>query len=157
MSKNYVTKNGLEQLKEQLNHLIKVDAKEAIEMIQDAKDKGDLSENAEYEAAKAYQESVQIKISNLSQKIMNSEIISIPRNSDCVEMLSVVNLKNHSNNSLVEWSLVPENEINIREGKISFNSPIGSALMGKKVGDIVDVEVPVGIMKLEVLSIRPYS
>jgi len=157
MNKNYVTKNGLEQLKEQLNHLIRVDAKEAVAMIQDAVDKGDLSENEEYESAKSYQESVQLKISNLSQKIMNSEVIYAPTDLKCVGMLSIVNLKNHNNNSVVEWSLVPENEINIREGKISFNSPIGKALIGKTIGEIVDVNVPVGNMKLEILSIRPYS
>lgn len=157
MTKNYVTKKGLDELKVRLNHLIRVEAKEAIEMIEEAKDKGDLSENAEYEAARAYQESVQIKISSLSEKISRSEVISTPKDMNIVSMLTVVKLKNHSNNSDVEWSLVPENEINIREGKISFNSPIGMALMGKKIGEMVDVIVPVGIMKLEVLDIRPYS
>jgi transcription elongation factor GreA len=157
MNKNYVTRDGLESLKGQLAHLVSVEAKEAIEMIAEARDKGDLSENAEYEAAKAYQENVQIKISNLSDKISRSEVISTPTNTDQVEMLTIVKLKNHSKNIDVEWSLVPENEINIREGKISFNSPVASALIGKKVGEIVEVEVPVGNMRLEVLGIRPYS
>ncbi len=157
MSKNYVTKTGLDELRNQLDHLIRVDAREAITMIEEAKDKGDLSENAEYEAAKAYQESVQIKISNLSDKIYKSEVISVPKNMDIVNMLTTVKLKNHTKNLDVEWSLVPENEINISQGKISFNSPIGTALIGKKIGEMVDVVVPIGVMRLEVLGIRPYS
>lgn len=154
--KNYVTKKGYDQLISQLDQLVRVDSREAIQMIAEAKDKGDLSENAEYEAAKAYQESVQIKISNLSEKIKNTEIISAPKDTSNVGMLTIVELKNHNNNTNVRWSLVPENEIDIKNGKISFNSPIASALMGKKLGDIVDVKVPAGDMKFEILDIKPY-
>lgn len=154
--KNYVTKKGYDQLLSQLDQLVRVDSREAIQMIAEAKDKGDLSENAEYEAAKAYQESVQIKISNLSEKIKNTEIISAPKDISNVGMLTIVELKNHNNNTNVRWSLVPENEIDIKNGKISFNSPIASALMGKKLGDIVDVKVPAGDMKFEILDIKPY-
>jgi len=154
--KNYVTKKGYDQLQSQLDRLVRVDAREAIEMIADAKDKGDLSENAEYEAAKAYQESVQIKIHQLSEKLRNSEIISTPKDVTSVGMLTQVELKNHTNGQNMIWSLVPENEIDIKNGKISFNSPIAAGLIGRKVGEMVDVKVPVGEMRFEILAIKPY-
>jgi transcription elongation factor GreA len=123
-------------------------------MLQEARDKGDLSENAEYDAAKEYHANVMNKIGQLKEKIRVSEILTTTHlPSDRVNMLSTVEIKNHKMNAVQTFKLVSENEIDLKQGKISFNSPIGSALVGKKVGDLIDVTVPSGIMKLEILKI----
>lgn len=152
MTKNYVTKEGHAQLIDRLNEMINVDLREAIKMVADARDKGDLSENAEYEAAKAYHEDTSKKISNLRERIENSHIIT-PIKDGKVNMLSRVKIKNQ-NGQVLNWTLVPENEINIKDGKISFNSPVGSALLGKTLGETVSINVPAGELKLEILEIE---
>jgi len=153
MSKTYVTRGGYQKLTDELHHLMTVENKQALEMLKEARDKGDISENAEYETAKEYHERLTNKISALQQKIQNCEIIGPDANTDKVSMLSSVQIKNHKTNQIVHWTLVPENEIDIKNGKISFNSPIGAALLGKKKGETVSVKVPSGEMKLEVLEI----
>jgi transcription elongation factor GreA len=153
MSKTYVTKSGLQKLEDELHNLMTVENKQALEMLKEARDKGDISENAEYESAKAYHESLSAKISALQIKIKSCEIIYPDTNTTKISMLSSVKVKNHNNGQVFDWTLVPENEIDIKNGKISFNSPIGSALLGKKNGEVVDVKVPSGLMKLEVLEI----
>jgi transcription elongation factor GreA len=152
--KNYTTKNGYQMMVDELNHLSTVEYKAAIDMLQEARDKGDLSENAEYDAAKEYHANVMNKIGQLKEKIRVSEILTTTHlPSDRVNMLSTVEIKNHKMNAVQTFKLVSENEIDLKQGKISFNSPIGSALVGKKVGDLIDVTVPSGIMKLEILKI----
>lgn len=152
--KNYTTKNGYQIMVDELNHLSTVEYKAAIDMLQEARDKGDLSENAEYDAAKEYHANVMNKIGQLKEKIRVSEILTTTHlPSDRVNMLSTVEIKNHKMNVVQTFKLVSENEIDLKQGKISFNSPIGSALVGKKVGDLIDVTVPSGIMKLEILKI----
>ena len=152
--KNYTTKNGYQMMVDELNHLSTVEYKAAINMLQEARDKGDLSENAEYDAAKEYHANVMNKIGQLKEKIRVSEILTTTHlPSDRVNMLSTVEIKNHKMNVVQTFKLVSENEIDLKQGKISFNSPIGSALVGKKVGDLIDVTVPSGIMKLEILKI----
>lgn len=153
MSKNYVTKGGYQKLIEDLNYLVTVENRQALEMLKEARDKGDISENAEYETAKEFHENLSNKIASLQNKIKNSEIIEPDFNTDKVNMLSTVEIINHTSNKNVKWTLVPENEIDIKNGKISFNSPIGSSLLGKERGDIVYVDVPVGKMKLEIINI----
>lgn len=153
MAKIFVTKSGYQKLTEELHHLMTVENKQALEMLKEARDKGDISENAEYETAKSYHEALTNKIQLLQQKIQNCEIIVPDTNTDKVSMLSSVQIKNHKTNQIVNWTLVPENEIDIKNGKISFNSPIGSALLNKKRGEIVTVKVPSGEMKLEILDI----
>ena len=153
MSKIYVTRGGYQKLTDELHHLVTVENKQALEMLKEARDKGDISENAEYETAKDYYEKLTKKISLLQQKIQNCEIIGPDVNTDKVSMLSSVQVKNHKTNQILHWTLVPENEIDIKNGRISFNSPIGSALLGKKKGEMVSVKVPSGEMKLEVLDI----
>jgi transcription elongation factor GreA len=153
MAKVYVTKAGYQKLTDELNHLMTVENKQALEMLKDARDKGDISENAEYETAKEYHEQLTNKISALQDKVKNCEIIYPDTKSDKVNMLSSVEIKNYKTNQIVRWTLVPENEIDIKNGKISFNSPVGSALLGKKVGEIVSVKVPSGDMKLEIMNI----
>ena len=152
--KNYTTKNGYQMMVDELNHLSTVEYKAAIDMLQEARDKGDLSDNAEYDAAKEYHANVMNKIGQLKEKIRVSEILTTTHlPTDRVNMLSTVEIKNHKMNVVQTFKLVSENEIDLKQGKISFNSPIGSALVGKKVGDLIDVTVPSGIMKLEILKI----
>jgi transcription elongation factor GreA len=153
MAKIFVTKGGYQKLTDELHHLMTVENKQALEMLKEARDKGDISENAEYETAKEYHESLTNKISALQEKIKNCEIIGPTANTDKVSMLSSVQIKNHKTNQIINWTLVPENEIDIKNGKISFNSPIGAALLNKKKGEVVSVKVPSGEMKLEVLEI----
>jgi transcription elongation factor GreA len=152
--KNYTTKTGYQMMVDELNHLSTVEYKAAINMLQEARDKGDLSENAEYDAAKEYHANVMNKIAQLKEKIRVSEILNtghLP--TDRVNMLSTVEIKNHKMNMVQTFKLVSESEIDLKQGKISFNSPIGSALVGKRVGDLIDVNVPSGVMKLEILKI----
>jgi len=140
-------------MNEELIRLMTVESKNAIDMLSEARDKGDISENAEYESAKEYHDNLMSKISLLQEKIKLCEVITNNRDTSKVNMLSTVHIKNHNINKKIVWTLVPENEIDIKSGKISFNSPIGAALLGKKRGDIVEVNVPSGLMKLEILNI----
>ncbi len=152
--KNYTTKIGYQMMLDELNNLSTVEYKNAIEMLSEARDKGDLSENAEYEAAKEYHANVMNKISHLKEKIRISEVIDSSKlDNDSVNMLSTVEIRNHKIGANQTWKLVSESEIDTKNGKISFNSPIGLALIGKKIGDIVEVVVPSGMMKLEILNI----
>lgn len=153
MTKVYVTKGGYQKLTDELHRLMTIENKQALEMLKEARDKGDISENAEYETAKEYHEQLTNKISALQDKVKNCEIIYPDTKSDKVSMLSSVQVKNQKNNQINNWTLVPENEIDIKNGKISFNSPIGAALLGKKKGEVVSVKVPSGDMKLEILDI----
>jgi transcription elongation factor GreA len=152
---NYVTKKGFKELQEQAHILKNVEIKNALEMLSDARDKGDLSENAEYDAAKELHQNLTNKLALLNKKIDNSVIITSNMIfDDKVSMLSYVEIKNHNTNKIQEIQLVPENEIDIKNGKISFNSPIGKSLIGKKIGDIVECTTPAGKMKLEILKMR---
>lgn len=151
MKKVYLTKKGKEKLEEDLNRLVSIEQRELIQALSEAREKGDISENAEYESAKSDLETLSIKISEIQSKLAYCEIIS-PQKSDKISMLSSVSIRN-KNGSVVNWTLVPENEVNIKEGKISFNSPIGSSLLGKKIGEFVKVQVPAGEMEFEILEI----
>ncbi len=153
--KHYITQSGYDKLISELSRLTTTEQRQASEMLREARDKGDLSENAEFTAAKEFQENLSNKISKLQIKIRESEIIShtlLPK--DCVNMISTVEIRNHKLNADQIWTLVSENEVDTKVGKISFNSPIGSALIGKKIGDVVEVVVPSGVMKLEILKIK---
>jgi transcription elongation factor GreA len=141
MEKVYLTKDGKEKLKSELNRMIRVDQVELIESLKEAREKGDISENAEYESAKSDLETLSRRISKMQDRLNRSEIITYSK-SDKISMLSKISIKNKKTNTIINWTLVPENEVNVREGRISFNSPIGTALIGKKVGEIVDVQVP---------------
>jgi transcription elongation factor GreA len=153
--KKYTTKSGYQIMLDELNHLGTTEYKNAIEMLQEARDKGDLSENAEYEAAKEYHVNLMNKISILKEKLRTYEIIDSSKfSSNAVNMLSTVEIKNHKLNTNQTWKLVSENEIDTKNGKISFNSPIGMALIGHKIGEIVEVNAPSGVIKLEILNIR---
>lgn len=150
---HYVTAEGLEKLKAELAQLIS-QRPVISKQIAEARDKGDLSENAEYDAAKEAQGLLELKISNLQNTIANARVIDESRiNTEQIQMLNKVKLKNLINNTVVEYTLVGESEANFREGKLAAATPIGKALIGRKKGDVVEVVVPSGVLKFEVLDI----
>ncbi|MBO4570413.1 MAG: transcription elongation factor GreA [Bacteroidales bacterium] len=149
----YVTQEGLDNLRDELSRLI---AQRPVisAQIAEARDKGDLSENAEYDAAREAQGLLELKISKLQEKLINAKVIDESKiNTDVIQMLNKVTLKNLLKNTVVEYTLVGESEANFKEGKLAATTPIGKALMGRKKGDIVEVNVPAGLLKFEVLDI----
>ncbi|MBR4882513.1 MAG: transcription elongation factor GreA [Bacteroidales bacterium] len=155
MSKiHYLTAEGLEKLKAELAHLISVERPSISRQIAEARDKGDLSENAEYDAAREAQGLLELKISQMQDLIANARIIDESKiNTDQVQMLNKVKIKNLKTNAIVEYTLVGESEANLKEGKLAAATPIGKALIGKKKGDIVPVQVPSGLINFEILDI----
>lgn len=155
MSKvTYLTEEGLQKLRKELEHLKTVERPAISRMIAEARDKGDLSENAEYDAAKEAQGMLELRISKLEDLIANARIIDESKiDTTHVQILNKVKLKNLKTNTVVEYTLVAESEANLKENKLSISTPIGKALIGKKVGDVVDVQVPSGLMKFEILGI----
>ncbi|PKO98680.1 MAG: transcription elongation factor GreA [Bacteroidetes bacterium HGW-Bacteroidetes-8] len=155
MSKiHYLTLEGLEKLKADFHQLVSVERPAISRQIAEARDKGDLSENAEYDAAKEAQGLLELKISKLEEMIANARIIDESRiNTTHIQIMNKVKLKNLNNNSVVEYTLVGETEANLREGKLAAATPIGKALIGKEKGNIVEVKVPSGVIKFEILDI----
>jgi transcription elongation factor GreA len=150
----YVTVDGLQKLKEELNQLRNVERPSISRQIADARDKGDLSENAEYAAAKEAQGMLEMKISKLEDIIARSRILDETKlDTSSVRILNRVKIRNKTNNTIMEYQLVPESEANFKIGKIAVSSPIAQGLIGKKVGDIVNIKVPSGIIPFEVISI----
>lgn len=150
----YVTEDGLQKLKEELDNLRTVERPQIARMIADARDKGDLTENAEYSAAKEEQAMLEMKIARLEDIIAKSRIIDESQiDSSSVRILNKVKIKNKKNNSVMEYQIVPESEANFREGKIAVNSPIAQGLIGKKVGETVQINVPAGTIPFEIISI----
>lgn len=151
---HYVTAEGLEKLKEELNHMITVERPAISKAIGEARDKGDLSENAEYDAAREAQGLLELKISKLQNLIANAKIIDESKiNTDKVGMLNKVKVKNLKTNALMEFIIVGDTEANLAEHKLAVSTPIAKALMGHKVGEVVDVNAPAGLIKFEILSI----
>jgi transcription elongation factor GreA len=151
---NYVTKEGLEKLQAELQDLKYVQRPFITKQIADARDKGDLSENAEYHAAKEDQGLLEAKIAKLDDLLTKTRIIDESKlNTKQVMMLTKVTVLNHNTKKEIIYTLVNEKEADLKTGKISFKSPIGLALMNKKIGDICEVIIPAGQIKLEVLSI----
>ena len=155
MSKiSYYTEEGYKALKDELHQLKTVERPKISEQISEARDKGDLSENAEYDAAKDAQGHLEAKISKLENILANARIIDDSNiDNSKVYILSTVRIKNQRNSAEVTYTLVAENEANLAEKKISIESPIGKGLVGKSVGDIAKVEVPAGIIPFEILEI----
>lgn len=150
----YLTKEGMQKLKDELKHLKTVERPRISAQIAEARDKGDLSENAEYDAAKEAQGLLEMKIAKLGDLIANSRLIDETHiDNSKVFILSKVKIKNVGNNAQFQYTLVAENEASIKEGKISVDSPIGKGLMGKKVGDIALIKTPAGEMKFEIIDI----
>ena len=151
---SYYTVEGLKKLKQELDHLKNVERPKASQAIGEARDKGDLSENAEYDAAKEAQGMLEMKISKLETVVANARIIDESQiDTSKVLVLSSVKLKNQSNGLTVKYTLVAESEANLKTGKISVTSPIGKGLLGKSVGDIAEIKVPSGVLQMEVLEI----
>lgn len=150
----YITEEGLLKLKEELDQLRNVERPSISRQIADARDKGDLSENAEYAAAKEAQGLLEMKISRLEDIVARSRILDESKiDTSSVRILNKVKIRNRSNNGVMEYQIVPESEANIKVGKIAVNSPIARGLIGKKVGDMVEITVPSGIMQFEIVSI----
>ena len=151
---NYYTEEGLKNLKDELHNLKTVERPNVIQSIADARDKGDLSENAEYDAAKEAQGLLEAKIHKLTALLANARLIDESQlDNSKVFILSKVKIKNTANNMVMEYTLVAENEANLAQKKISIDSPIGKGLIGKSVGDLADVQVPAGLIKFEILEI----
>lgn len=155
MSKiNYYTPEGLQKLKDQLEELKTVQRPSISQQIGEARDKGDLSENAEYDAAKEAQGILEMKISKLQTVISNARLIDDSNiDNSKVYILSKVKIKNISNGMEIDYTLVAENEADLKAKKISVESPIGKGLLGKSEGDIADIVTPSGIMKFEIIEI----
>jgi len=149
-----VTEDGLQNLKEELNQLRNIERPAISKQIAEARDKGDLSENAEYAAAKEAQGMLEMKISKLEDTIARSRIIDESKiDTTSVQILNRVKIMNKLNSTVMEYQLVPESEANFKQGKIAVNSPIAQGLIGRKVGDIVEIKVPSGIIPFEIIAI----
>lgn len=155
MSKvTYLTKQGLEKLKQEIDHLMNVERPKISKQIGEAIEKGDISENAEYDAAKDAQGMLEAKIALLRGQLANARIIDESMiNTDTVQILNTVTIKNVKTNQVMKYTIVGEQEANLREAKISIDTPIAKGLLGKKVGDVVDVKVPSGVIPFEVVEI----
>ena len=151
---SYFTKEGLQRLKDEVRQLETVERPRISQQIAEARDKGDLSENAEYDAAKEAQGLLEAKISKLKNTLANARLVDDSKiDNTKVYILSTVKIRNTKNNAEVTYTLVAENEANLAEKKISIDSPIGKGLLGKSVGDIAEVQVPAGIIPFEILEI----
>jgi transcription elongation factor GreA len=151
---SYFTKEGLQRLKDEVHQLETVERPKISQQIAEARDKGDLSENAEYDAAKEAQGLLEAKISKLKNTLANARLVDDSKiDNTKVYILSTVKIRNTKNNAEVTYTLVAENEANLAEKKISIDSPIGKGLLGKSVGDIAEVQVPAGIIPFEILEI----
>jgi transcription elongation factor GreA len=154
MALHYLTKEGYNKLLEEVNYL-ETERRPAIsKQIAEARDKGDLSENAEYDAAKEAQGILEAKISQLKTLISNARLIDESQiSTDSVQILNKVTIRNTKNNQKMAYTLVSESEADLKQGKIAIGTPIGKGLMGKKVGDVVDIKVPNGILNFEIVDI----
>ncbi|UCD61255.1 MAG: transcription elongation factor GreA [Flavobacteriaceae bacterium] len=151
---SYYTAEGLKKLKEELNYLRDVERPKSSQAIADARDKGDLSENAEYDAAKEAQGLLELKISKLEETLSNARLIDETQlDTSKVLVLSTVKLKNQQNGMVLSYTLVAESEADLKAGKISVTSPIGKGLLGKEVGDVAEITVPNGTLKFDILEI----
>lgn len=154
MSQVYLTKEGLIKLKKELDQLVNVERPAISRLIGEAIEKGDISENAEYDSAKDAQGMLEAKIAELQGKIANARILDESKiKTSKVQILNIVTIRNQKNNATMKYTLVPESEADLKQGKISVNTPIAKGLMGKKVGDVVDIKVPSGIIPFEIIDI----
>ncbi len=155
MSKiSFMTQEGLNKIKKELDQLVRVERPSISQEIAEARDKGDLSENAEYHAAKEAQGMLELRISKLRDNLVNSRIIDESKiDTSKVQILNRVKIKNTSSNVVMEYHIVPETEADLKAGKMSISTPIAQGLLGKKVGDVVSVKVPSGEIGFEILDI----
>lgn len=150
----YYSEDGLQKLKDELHHLIAVERPAAAAAIAEARDKGDLSENAEYDAAKEAQGHLEARISKLQQLVANARLLDESKiDTSKVLLLSKINIRNVKNGMKQTYTIVPESEADLKQAKISVTSPFAQAFLGKKAGDVVEVVVPAGKMNFEILSV----
>ena len=150
----YYTEEGLRALKAELDQLRDVERPRASQAIAEARDKGDLSENSEYDAAKEAQGLLELKIAKLEELVASARVIDESQlDTSKVLILSTVKLKNKANNAVMTYTLVAESEADLKSGKISVSSPIGRGLLGKSVGDIAEIKVPNGTLQMEIIEI----
>lgn len=150
----YMSEEGYNKLLADLKHMETVERPKVVAAIAEARDKGDLSENAEYDAAKEAQGMLEMKINKLKAVIADAKIIDESKlKTDAVQILNKVELKNVKTGAKMAYTIVPESEANLKEGKISVNTPIAQGLLGKKAGDVAEIKVPQGTVSLEVVSI----
>ena len=151
---SYMSQEGYDKLRAQIKQLEEVERPEVIRQIQEAREKGVLSENAEYDAAKEAQGKLETKIAELKAALADAKILDTSKvQTDTVQILSKVDLKNVKNGMKMTYTIVSESEANLREGKISVGTPIAKGLLGKKVGDVAQINIPQGVIELEVLNI----
>ena len=150
----YLSKEGMEKLKDELNNLKSIERPKIINQIAEARDKGDLSENAEYDAAKEAQGLLEARIARLESELSKSRVLD-EKNIDLstAKLLTTVKIENIQSKQMMSYTLVSESEADLKNKKISISSPIGRGLMGKKVGEIVDISVPSGVIKFKILDI----
>lgn len=154
MKVSYYTEEGFKKLKAELDYLRDVERPKASQAIAEARDKGDLSENAEYDAAKEAQGLLELKIAKMEELVANARIIDESQlDTSKVLVLSTVKIKNKTNNAVMTYTLVAESEADLKSGKISVSSPIGKGLLGKSVGDIAEIKVPNGTIQMEIIEI----
>ncbi|NLZ95351.1 MAG: transcription elongation factor GreA [Bacteroidales bacterium] len=154
MSITYMTEEGYNKLKEQIMHLESVERPKISRQIGEARDKGDLSENAEYDAAKEAQGMLEAKISQLKGVLATARLIDAKDiGIESVKIMNRVTMKNLKTKKLMTYTLVSETEADFKQGKIAVNSPIAQGLMGKKVGDVIDIKIPSGVMSVEIIEI----
>ncbi|MFO7575162.1 MAG: transcription elongation factor GreA [Bacteroidales bacterium] len=150
----YVTEEGLQKLKDDLEQLRGIERPSISAHIAEARDKGDLSENAEYAAAKEAQGMLELKIAKLEDLISKARVIDESKiGTSSVKILNKVKIKNRKTNSVMEYQLVPESEADLKQGKIAVGSPIAQGLIGRKVGEVVDITVPSGVLQFEIMNI----
>lgn len=150
----YLTKEGLKKLRDELDYLMKVERPAISKQIGEAIEKGDISENAEYDAAKDAQGMLEAKMAVIQNKIANVRILDKSKiDTSQVQILNKVTVKNTKNNLTMQYTLVPESEANLKQNKISVETPIAKGLMGRKVGEVVDIKIPSGIISFEIVEI----
>ncbi len=150
----YLTQEGLNNLKKELEHLMNVERPAISKQIGEAIEKGDISENAEYDAAKDAQGMLEAKMAVIRGKIANARILDESKiDTSTVQILNKVTVRNKKNSATMQYTLVPESEANLKEGKVSIETPIAKGLIGKKVGDLVDIKIPSGVISFEIIEI----
>lgn len=155
MAVNYMTVDGYKKLEKEIEHLETVERPRISQQIAEARDKGDLSENAEYDAAKEAQGMMEMKISQLKELFLNARILDESKiNTDNVQILTTVTLLNTKTNQEMEYTIVSDSEANLKEKKISVSTPIAKGLLGKKVGEVAEISVPAGLLTFEIKKIE---
>lgn len=151
---SYITEEGLQKLKDELDHLMNVERPSISRQIAEARDKGDLSENAEYEAAKEAQGMLEMKISKLKDTIAISRVIDGSKlDNERIQILNKIKIRNTQNNATMQYTIVSDSEADLKQGKIAVSTPIARGLIGKKVGDKVEIKVPSGVIPFEIIEI----